>query len=184
VFPVKPVLLLTGQPGTGKTSLVKQAVAESAISAGGFYTEEIRKQGIRVGFKLVTLDGREAVLSHIDFSKRYRVGKYGVDIDILNEVGVASIRKASRDHDLVVIDEIGRMEMLSADFRDAVREIIGSGKRVLGTIMRNADPYADDIKRQPQVNLVVLSRDNYGQVLDDVREWLTYRVVSDGEGER
>ena len=170
---MKPVYLLTGQPGTGKTSLIKQVIAESVIDAGGFYTEEIRSQGIRVGFKLVTLDGREAVLSHIDFSKRFRIGKYGVDIDTLNDVGVSTIIKAAGHCDLVVIDEIGRMELLSPDFRDTVREIIGSGKRTLATIMRNADSYADGIKRQPQVNLQTLSRDSYNRVLTDVKEWLT-----------
>jgi len=173
---MKPVYLLTGQPGTGKTSLVKQVIADSVINAGGFYTEEIRRQGIRVGFKLVTLDGIEAVLSHVDFNKRFRVGKYGVDIDILNEVGVSAIIKAAGYCDLVIIDEIGRMELLSHDFQNVVREIIGSGKRTLGTIMRYADSYADDIKRQPQVNLQTLTRDSYSRVYTDVSEWITTTI--------
>jgi nucleoside-triphosphatase len=171
--PVKPVYLLTGRPGTGKTSLVKQAMAESDVNAGGFYTEEIRSQGIRVGFKLVTLDGREAVLSHIDFDKRFRIGKYGVDINTLNEVGVSTIIKAAGHCDLVVVDEIGRMELLSEDFRNAVRDIICNGKRTLGTIMLYADSYADGIKRQPQVNLQTLTRDSYSRVYMNVKEWIT-----------
>jgi nucleoside-triphosphatase len=169
---VKPVFLLTGRPGAGKTSIIKQAIAESNIDVGGFYTEEIRDEGVRVGFKLVTFDGREAILSHIKFNKRYRVGKYGVDTDILNEVGVTAIQKAAMECDLVVIDEIGHMELLSADFRDTVREIVYGGKRTLGTIMHNANPFADDIKRQPQVNLVTLTRDSYSHVLGDIKEWL------------
>jgi nucleoside-triphosphatase len=169
---VKSVFLLTGRPGTGKTSLVKQAIAESAIDAGGFYTEEIRSRGTRVGFKLVTLDGREVVLSHVDFNKRFHVGKYGVDIEALNDVGVSAIRKAASHHDLVVIDEIGRMELLSIDFRKVVKETIDSGKRTLGTIMLNAHPYADGIKCKPQVNLVTLTRDSYSQTLMDIKEWL------------
>ena len=174
---MKPVYLLTGNPGTGKTSLIKQAVAEFQVKAGGFYTEEIRSQGTRLGFKLVTLDGHEAVLAHTDFSKRFQVGKYGVDIDALDSVGVTALRRAAGQCDLVVVDEIGKMELFSSDFREAVLDIIGGGKRVLGTIMLHANPWADALKRRPQVNLVTVTRANYRQVLDDLRSWL--RAVPD-----
>ncbi len=169
---MKPVYLLTGNPGSGKTSLIKQAVAESQIKAGGFYTGEIRSQGTRLGFRPVTLDGREAVLAHIDSSKRFRVGKYGVDVAALDKIGVPALRQAAVKHYLVVVDEIGKMEMFSADFRETVLEIIGSGQRVLGTIMLQSNPWADAIKRQPRVNLVTLTRATYQPVLDDLRNWL------------
>ena len=169
---MKPVYLLTGKPGTGKTSLIKQAVTELEGRAGGFYTEEIRSQGMRLGFKLVTLDGHEAILAHTDFNKRFQVGKYGVDVESLERVGVSALRKAAEQCDLVVVDEIGKMELFSADFREAVLEIIGGGKRVLGTIMLHANPWADAIKRQPQVILVTVTRASYQQVLEDLRDWL------------
>lgn len=174
--PVKPIYLLTGQPRTGKTSLIKQVINGSTKDAGGFYTEEFRSQGTRIGFKLVTLDGHEAILSHVDFNKCFRVGKYGVDINILNEVGVNAITKAAGSCDLVVIDEIGKMELLSRDFRDAVQRIIRSGKRTLGTIMCYADAFTNDIKCQPQVNLVTLTRNNYNRTLKDVEEWLEAEI--------
>lgn len=169
---MKPVYLLTGKPGAGKTSLIKQAIAELEGRAGGFYTEEIRSQGTRLGFKLVTLDGHEAILAHTDFNKRFRVGKYGVDVESLERVGVSALRKAAEQCDLVVIDEIGKMELFSPDFREAVLELVGGEKRVLGTIMLQANPWADAIKRQPRVNLVTVTRDSYQQVLADVRDWL------------
>jgi len=169
---MKPVYLLTGRPGTGKTSLIKQAVAELKGKAGGFYTEEIRDRGTRLGFKLVTLDGQEAILAHVNFPSRYRVSKYGVDVDSLDRVGVSALRQAAKQCDLVVVDEIGKMELFSPNFREAVLEIIGSGKRVLGTIMLNPNPWADAIKRQPQVNLVEVTRTNYYRILDDLRHWL------------
>ena len=167
------VYLLTGRPGTGKTSLIKQAVAGLGDRAGGFYTEEIRAQGIRQGFRLVTLDGQSTILAHINIHSPYRVSKYGVDIDKLDEVGVSALRQADRQCDVVVIDEIGKMELFSANFREAVAQIIGSGKMVLGTIMLNPHPWADAIKRKPQVNLVAITRANYYPVLADLRDWLT-----------
>ena len=169
---MKSVYLLTGRPGTGKTSLIKQAVSELKVNAGGFYTEEIRSRGTRLGFKLVTLDRQEAVLAHVNLHSRYRVGKYGVDVESLNRVGVFALRQAATQSDLIVVDEIGKMELFSANFREAVLEMIGSGKRVLGTIMLVPNPWADAIKRQPQVNLVEVTRTNYHQVLADLRHWL------------
>ena len=169
---MKQVYLLTGRPGTGKTSIIKQAVAGMRSKAGGFYTEEIRSQGVREGFRLVTLDGHSAILAHIDIHSQYRVSKYGVDIGSLDRIGVSALYQAAEECDLVVVDEIGKMELFSANFREAVLHIIDSGKKVLGTIMLSPNPWADAIKRQPQVNLVSVTRANYHQVLEELRHWL------------
>jgi len=166
------VYLLTGRPGTGKTSIIKQAVAGMKGKAGGFYTEEIRSQGVRQGFRLITLDGRSAILAHIDIHSQYRVSKYGVDIDSLDRVGVSALHQAAEECDLVVIDEIGKMELFSANFREAVLRIIDSGKRVLGTIMLNPNPWADAIKHHPQVKLLLVTRANHQEVLEELLHWL------------
>ena len=169
---MKQVYLLTGIPGTGKTSLIKQVVAEMAGKAGGFYTEEIRSQGIRQGFRLVTLDGQSAILAHVKSQSRYRVGKYGVDIDSLERVGVPALLKAAQQCDVIVIDEIGKMELFSDSFKKAVLEIIEGDKRVLGTIMFSSNPWADAIKRRPQVDIIPVTGSNYQQVLTEVKHWL------------
>ncbi len=169
---MKQVYLLTGRPGTGKTSLIKQAIAGMSGKAGGFYTEEIRSQGIREGFRLVTLDGHSAILAHVDIHSPYRVSKYGVNVDSLDRVGVSALREATQQYDLVVVDEIGKMELFSANFREAVSQMIDGGKRILGTIMLNPNPWADAIKRRPQVNLVTVTRDNHREVLEELLHWL------------
>ena len=169
---MKQVYLLTGRPGTGKTSLIKQAVAGMKGKAGGFYTEEIRSQGVRQGFRLVTLDGQDAILAHVNIRSPYRVSRYGVDIDNLDRVGVSALHQAAQQCDLVVVDEIGKMELFSASFREAVLQIIDSGKRVLGTIMLSPNPWADAIKRKPQVNLVTVTRANHQEVLEELLCWL------------
>jgi len=169
---MKQVYLLTGRPGMGKTSLIKQAIARMGGKAGGFYTEEIRSQVVREGFRLVTLDGHSAVLAHVDIRSPYRVSKYGVDIDSLNRVGVSALNKAVDECDLVVVDEIGKMELFSDNFRQAILQLVDSGKKVLGTIMLSPNPWADAIKRKPQVNLVEVTRYNHQQVLEELRGWL------------
>jgi len=169
---VKRVYLLTGQPGTGKTSLIKQEIAGREDKAVGFYTEEIRSGGTRQGFRLVTLDGQSIILAHTGIDSPHRVGKYGVDIEALERVGVAALEQANRKRELVVIDEIGKMELLSAVFQKAVWHIIKNGKKVLGSIMLSHHPWADSIKSQPQVRLITVTRTNHSQVLDELETWL------------
>jgi nucleoside-triphosphatase len=170
---VKRALLLTGKPGTGKTALIKEALARTKVKGGGFYTEEIRIEGIRQGFKLFTLDGQEAILAHVSISSPYQVSKYRVDTDSLNRVGVSALHRALRESDLIVIDEIGKMELLSPRFREAMTQIVNSGKKALGTIMLNPHPFADEIKHHPEVETLLVTRDNCTEVMSKVLNWLT-----------
>jgi nucleoside-triphosphatase len=171
---MKRALLLTGQPGTGKTALIKEVLARTKVKGGGFYTEEIRTGGIRQGFRIVTLDGQEAILAHVHISSPYQVSKYKVDTDALDRVGISALRQALKESHLIVIDEIGKMELLSPRFREAVTQAINSGKRVLGTIMLNSHPFADEIKRHPEVETVVVTRDNRAEVMKKVLDWVAF----------
>jgi nucleoside-triphosphatase len=169
---MKLVNLLTGRPGTGKTSLIKEAVSGLGDRAGGFYTEEIRVQGEREGFRIVSLDGPSAVLAHTGTGSPYRVSKYGVDLQSMENVGVSSLERALRSCQVVVVDEIGRMELFSDRFKQTVLEIVNSGKKVIGTVLLKPDPWVDSLKADPRVNLIVLTRANRDTVLSDLREWL------------
>jgi nucleoside-triphosphatase len=170
---MKSAYLLTGPPGTGKTRLIKEVLEDiSGESAGGFYTEEIRDQVARKGFRLVTLDGQAATLAHINIQGRHRVGKYGVDLEVMEKIAVPALLRAAELGQLVIIDEIGRMELLSTSFRQAVAEIIKGGHRVLGTITLIPHPPADAIKQRPEVDLVPVTGSNSRQVLEDMRQWL------------
>ena len=145
------VYLLTGSPGVGKTTVIREAIAGSKARAGGFYTEEIRVGGVRQGFKIITLDGHDSILAHANISSHHRVGKYAVDVANLDDVAVTSLHQAINETDLIIIDEIGRMELFSPLFREAVLKAISSNKKVLGSIMLNHHPFADEIKRLPGV---------------------------------
>ncbi len=166
------VLLLTGKPGTGKTALIREAINKTRIRAGGFYTEEIRTGGVRQGFRIVTLDGREAILAHVNISSPYQVSKYKVDINSLDKVGVPAIHQALKEYDVTIIDEIGKMELLSLQFKEAVRQAMDSDRKVLGTIMLGPHPFADEVKSHPEVRLLLLSKDNRNQALGEILRWL------------
>jgi nucleoside-triphosphatase len=169
---MKQAFLLTGAPGTGKTSIIKDALSKVEKSAGGFYTEEIRVGGIRQGFKIVTLDGESATLAHVNIKSPYQVSKYGVDIASLNEVAVPALRRALNENDIVVIDEIGKMELFSKSFQEAVLEASASGKKVLGTIMLKPHPWADRLKHHPNVEIVLVTRVNRSEVARQALLWL------------
>ena len=165
-------LLLTGAPGTGKTTIIREAIAASKGKAGGFYTQEIREGGVRKGFEIVTLDGARAFLAHVDIRGAHRVGKYGVDMASLDKVAVPALRQSIRGCDIVVVDEIGKMELQSSVFKDAVVEALNSEKRLVGTIMLQPHPFADQIKRDARVQVLLVSKANRQQVLNKVTEWL------------
>jgi nucleoside-triphosphatase len=161
-------VLLTGRPGCGKTTLIKRLVGGLGSSAGGFYTEEIRECGRRVGFKLVTLDGQEAVFAHVDFpaaARTERVGKYGLDVGALEAVGVAAMGKAMQKRQLVVIDEIGPMEVRSPVFRQAVIEALDSNVAILATIVARPLPFTDAIKTRQDVTVMEVRPDNRERLL-------------------
>jgi nucleoside-triphosphatase len=159
---MKPKVLLTGRPGCGKTTLIKRVINELALPAGGFYTEEIRERGRRVGFKIVTLESKEAVLAHIDFKTAQCVGKYRLDLAGLETVGLEALRTALRARQLVVIDEIGPMEIRSRIFCDVVNEALDSPDvlGILGTITARPFPFTDTIKKRSDVTMIEVRPEN------------------------
>lgn len=167
--------LLTGRPGVGKTTCLRRACERLRRPTGGFVTEEIREQGKRVGFALVTLDGRRAILAHVDYAGPPRVGKYGVNLDALDGVGAPAIRDAVHRGSLVVIDEIGKMEMASPAFRQAVEEALRSPVTVLGTILAASHPWADPIKTSRGVRLIEVTEGNRDALPGRLEALLTKR---------
>jgi nucleoside-triphosphatase len=161
-------ILLTGRPGCGKTTLLQRVVKNLAEPAGGFYTKEIRKRGRRVGFKLVTLDGKEAVSADIDFKTPERLGKYGLDLAKLETVGVAAIGEAVRTRKLVVIDEIGPMEIRSAAFRDVVNEAFDSDSPILATVVARSLPFPDSVKGRSDVSVIDVRPDNRDRLVREL----------------
>ena len=173
---MKRAYLLTGSPGAGKTTIIKEVLAKVEATAGGFYTEEMRSGGIRQGFRIVTLVGESAILAHINIHSPYQVSKYGVDIDSLDRVGVSALREATQNCDIVIVDEIGKMELYSPSFREAVTEALESSKKVLGTIMLKPHPWADRIKQHHLVKVIPVTRVNYREVAEEVLSWLRREV--------
>jgi len=84
-------ILFTGSPGCGKTTLIKKIVEGLPAPTTGFFTQEIRERGKRVGFTINTLAGTKVLLAHINVSGWYRVGRYGVALENVDRIAVESI---------------------------------------------------------------------------------------------
>ena len=167
-------LLLTGRPGVGKTTVIRRVVAGLGTGVGGFYTDEIRERGQRTGFRLVTLDGEAGILAGVHVSSPHRVGRYKVHLDDLEQVGVKAVLRAVEQPDvtLVVIDEIGKMELFSAAFRKAVLAALESAKAVLATVMARPQPWVDAIKARPEVTLLEVTQANREAVPEQILRWV------------
>jgi nucleoside-triphosphatase len=166
-------ILLTGRPGCGKTTLIKRIVNDLPRRAGGFYTEEIRDGGTRTGFKIVTLDGEEVVFAHVDFPATTgpdRIGKYGLDLSALERIGVGAVRQAIQARHLVVIDEIGPMEIRSPNFREAVNEALDNELPVLATIFARPLPFTNAIKSRPDVTLIEVRPNNRERLVSELSD--------------
>ncbi len=156
-------LLLTGRPGVGKTTLVRRVLEElDDVPATGFYTAEIRSGGRRVGFRIVTLNGQEANLAHVDIPSKHRVSRYGVDVAAFERVALPCLVPGPSPC-LIVIDEIGKMECFSRAFQKAVVRALEADTPVLATIALRGDRFIEGLKAREDIELVQITpanRDN------------------------
>jgi nucleoside-triphosphatase len=166
------VIFLTGAPGSGKTTAIQKIVSRLSVKPGGFYTQEIREMGVRKGFKIITLDSQESILAHVDIKGAPRIGKYGVDLLAIEDVAVESMHRAMREASLIVVDEIGPMEILSDSFRKAVMQILDSEVDVVGSIVKRKIPFAEAIKAHPNVTVLEIHHRNRHIIVDQVLEFL------------
>lgn len=149
-------ILVVGRPGSGKTTLVVKLVerlAADGFKAGGFVTEEIREGRRRAGFCVRDLEGDTAVLAHVNHKGRHRVGKYGVDVEAFERVALPALEAGKTKADLLVVDEIGRMELFSSLFRTALVEILDEPVPLLATMHIASDPFTDAVRSRDDVSL-------------------------------
>ncbi|MBP2146839.1 nucleoside-triphosphatase [Methanofollis sp. W23] len=167
-------LLITGAPGSGKTTLVRRAV-KGLPGITGFYTQEIREEGERTGFELIGFDGRRVLFAHVHSVSHHRVGQYGVDLQAFDAyLETTSLDQAETG--LVVIDEIGRMECLSTRFRSLVTKLLDGPIPVVATVALRGDRFIEEVKVRHDVEMVVVTRENRDALLPQVRRSLAHLI--------
>lgn len=163
-------LLLTGIPGVGKTTVIRR-VAEGLgdLKPGGFYTEEIRKFGVRQGFELHSFNHQKWFIAHIDYSKHYRVGKYGVDVSAIDAAAETLLIPGKK---LYLVDEIGKMESLSARFVEAMQRLLEANNTVVATIGKKGDGFIEEVKQRTDVELWEITVGNRDMMPQQVLAWI------------
>ncbi len=165
-------ILITGLPGIGKTTLIKQLVYElSDYKPMGFYTEEIRYKGERKGFQLVGLDGQKTILAHVFIDSPYHIGKYKVDVAAFDSF-LDSLRLGAPESGIVIIDEIGKMECLSTKFVRMIQELLDSKNIIIATIAHTDGGIKGRIKAREDVELFKMNLESRGRVKDEILEAL------------
>jgi len=167
-------ILITGLPGCGKTTAVMQILQKlKAVKAAGFYTQEIRKNNTRKGFRWAGLDGTEGILAHVDIKGPFRVGKYGVDVMGFEKFVVPVLDAEQNDAELFVIDEIGKMELASPAFKAMIIKALDSGIPTLATLRVSKNAFFETIRNRPDVYLIEAKLGNRNELSGRILNLLT-----------
>jgi len=167
-----PRLLLEGRPGIGKTMVTRRLVdllRDARIPLAGFVTHEIRVHGRREGFAVEAISGDRGVLAHLDLPGPPRVGRYGVDLATFERIALPTLAPPEPGV-VVVLDELGKMELASAAFRDVVSALWDRDVAVVATVQLHRHPLTDALKRRRGVRVL--------RVTEQTRDALPERLAA------
>ncbi len=146
-------LVISGRPASGKTTFIKSLI-DDIKEWQGFYTQEIRIHGKRVGFEIITSTGEKRILAHVDIDSKYRVSKYGVDISVLDDV-VSEILIPTEK--ILFIDEIGKMEVFSEKFVQRVESLFTIPKqKIIATTRLPLIPFIKYLSRKVRFTIMYI----------------------------
>ena len=159
---------LTGLPGSGKTTAILRIVERLrglGVRVGGMYTQEVRERGRRIGFAVKNIGGGEGILARVNLRSGPRLGRYVVNLEDLERIGVAAVLEALESMDVVVVDEVGPMELYSEKFRQAVEKLLCSEKHAILTVhYKSRDPLVLRVKELAGRRLITLTPENRDEI--------------------
>jgi nucleoside-triphosphatase len=168
-----PRLLVEARPGAGKTTAFRrlaELLRESGTAVAGFTTEELREGRRRVGFFVESLEGPREILAHVELPGPPRVGRYGVDLEAFERVALPALEAPRAD--VVLIDELGKMELASAAFRAAVEELLDKPVALAATLQVARHPLTDRLRDRPDVEVIRLTVGNRDELPERLAEAL------------
>lgn len=168
-------LLITGEPGVGKSTLLAQALDRAAKPPAGFVTKEIANTvgGARCGFRVVNLQTREKrLLAHVSSSYKNdwpMVGRYYVLGTVVTEMLCPILEEGVARKQPLIIDEIGPMGLLAGGvFTSAVQAAFDREIPTIATIMLRPHEFADALKRRNDVVVWHVTPENRDQLAEQL----------------
>lgn len=163
-------LFLTGNPGIGKTTVIRAVLGRlEDVVCAGFYTEEKRHGEQRTGFKLITLDGQEGTLASIG-RKEPTIGRYSIHLGEFEKLALSHLDPEMTPADLYVIDEIGKMELLSQKFRTRIIDLLAQPSNLLATIAKKGKGFVEEIKRRNDIDLIEVTAKNRDDLPEEIKK--------------
>ena len=159
-------ILLEGRPGAGKSTVARRLadrLSQDGIPVSGFVTEEIRQSGRRLGFSVERLGGERGVLAHVEIPGPPRVGRYGVDLAALERLAIPALEEAG-ENDIVIVDELGKMELASRPFQEALSALLKRPVRVVATVQSSSHPFTDALKRRRDIETLRVTTANRNEL--------------------
>jgi len=165
-------IVLTGEPGIGKTTLIKKLAKVLRNKAIGFWTEEVRdpKTNKRTGFKVVSTEGNSLLFASKTFTSKHLVGSYGVNVQKFESVALPILEKAIKENKVVLVDEVGKMELFSKPFRELIRKLVYDPRKhmVITIPIRDVHPLVAEIRRLTGAVLLEVNKENRDGLLEDI----------------
>lgn len=159
-------ILLTGQPHSGKTTFITKLL-KGVEEKKGFITKEIKEEGQRVGFQLVSSSGATATLAHINHKSPYQVSRYFVDVNNLDRL--IDPLFTFEPSQLLYIDEIGQMELFSDRFKELVLTYLNASNDFIGTVTNvYSDEFVEKVKQRDDVRIIEVTEDNRSMLADKI----------------
>jgi len=170
------ILVVTGSPGVGKSTAISKVILRlksKGVIVGGCLTSEKRTSGRRIGFGIMDLtSGNRGELASATGTLGPRVGRYRVNLTDLASVGAKGLVDAADSSEVIVIDEVGPMELVSPDFRRALKACMASGKPILAVVHeRMKDDLIEELKSKNSL-LAEITIQNRDSLPDELTEKL------------
>jgi len=132
---------------------------DADVTVSGFLTREVREGRRRTGFRIETVAGEEGTLAQVGHRGGPRVGRYGVDLEAFERIALPALEDIPAGS-VLVIDELGKMELASNRFRDAVGALFDAETPIVATVHAHRHPFTDALKRREDVEVLRVTRAN------------------------
>jgi nucleoside-triphosphatase len=172
-----PKILITGRPGAGKTTVLRALagrLGDAGVRVGGILTGEVREHGQRAGFTVEEIGGPVALMAHVRRADGPQVGRYRVDVAAFERIALPAIDRAIRGTQVIVIDEVGRMELASATFTARLPRLLAWHVPVIASMHLARHPVTDALATRPGIEVITVT----GQNRERLPEQLAARLLA------